>query len=117
LIVSIYPVFMLISSPTENIGYAALGVLLLALLASAICAPAYPYAIKSFEVELRFSGVASSWNLGNALLGGTTPAICTALVNWLETPLAPAFYLVTVSVALLVVKYFATQEHNLHIDK
>jgi MHS family proline/betaine transporter-like MFS transporter len=116
-IFTIIPVFMLIANPIENIGYVMLGILLLSALASAICAPAYPYAIKSFEVELRFSGVASSWNLGNALLGGTTPAICVYFTEVMHTPIAPAFYLIVVSLALIIVKYWTTRGHKPHVER
>jgi len=115
-IVTIIPIFMLLAHTSEHIGLVMLGILLLGALSAAICAPAYPYAIKSFEVELRFSGVATSWNAGNALLGGTTPAIATFLTDQTGSPIAPAFYLIAVAMALIIVKYYTTHGTHKHKD-
>jgi MHS family proline/betaine transporter-like MFS transporter len=106
------PIYSLMANYEHNLILTFLGVFLMGILSAAICAPSYPYAIKSFEVELRFSGVATSWNLGNALLGGTTPLISTYLTRELSSPIAPAFYLIAVAFALLFIKAFvAPKEH------
>lgn len=42
----------------------------------------------------RYSGVAFHYTFGQALFGGTTPLIATALVAWTGNSMAPAFYLV-----------------------
>lgn len=106
------PIYMLMANPYHNVGLVILGVSLLGMIAAAMCAPAYPYAIKSFEVELRFSGVASSWNLGVALMGGSTPAISLLLTEKFGTPIAPAFYLMGVAISLIFIKSFiATQKY------
>jgi MHS family proline/betaine transporter-like MFS transporter len=89
---TIVPIYGLLASP-DDVSSVILGMILLGLVASAICAPAYPYAIQAFEVELRYSGVAFSWNMGLALFGGTTPAISAMLCQKYGT-IAPAYYLV-----------------------
>jgi MFS transporter, MHS family, proline/betaine transporter len=111
-IIVIVPIYMMLANPIHDIGLVFLGLTLLGALSAAICAPAYPYAIKSFEVELRFSGVASSWNMGIALLGGTTPAISTYLTEKFASPIAPAYYLIGVALSLILIKAFvATKKH------
>lgn len=56
---------------------------------------------ESFPTEVRYSGFAISFNLANALLGGTAPFICTWLISVSGSVLAPAFYLSVVSVLAL----------------
>ena len=46
-----------------------------------------------FPVHERYSGIGFGYALGGALLGGTTPLIVASLVNWLDSPLVPAYYL------------------------
>lgn len=107
-ILTIVPVFMLITSPEKDM--LLIGVVLLGLLSSAICAPAYPYAISAFEVELRYSAMAFSWNLGNAILGGTTPVISTYLAAEFGH-VAPAYYLAGLMFAFMAVSY-ATRKYK-----
>ncbi|MBA3813510.1 MAG: MFS transporter [Alphaproteobacteria bacterium] len=46
-----------------------------------------------FPVHERYSGIGVGYALGGALLGGTAPLIVLTLVNWLDLPFAPAYYL------------------------
>ncbi|CAL7962478.1 MFS transporter [Alphaproteobacteria bacterium] len=96
IIVCIYPLFKLISNIEHNIWYVFIGLAGISTLCAAIGAPAYPYAIKSFPPELRYSGVALGWNLGNAIFGGTTPLICTLLTTRISAD-APSYYLIFTS--------------------
>lgn len=109
-IITVMPIYGLFTMGDHNIGHVFLGICLFGMLAAAICAPAYPYAIKAFEVELRFSGVAFSWNLGNALMGGTTPLISTYLTKHYGV-VSPSYYLMAVA-ALFIVVSFATRKHK-----
>ncbi len=95
IIISAIPIFYAISYGTNDITI-YLSIALLGLLAAAMGAPAYPYAMRSFPPELRYSGVALGWNIGNALFGGTTPFICTLLVDKFGN-IAPAYYIMATS--------------------
>jgi MFS family permease len=54
-------------------------------------AGAVPYAIvSSFPASIRYSGLASSYNIAYAIFGGLTPMLVTYAMR--ETPLAPAYY-------------------------
>lgn len=108
---TIIPIYYMLANPVYDLSKVLAGILFLGILAAAICAPAYPYAIKSFEVELRFSGVASSWNLGNAIFGGTTPLISAFLTEKFG-PIAPAYYLILICLAFMVVKYNYAHVHK-----
>lgn len=46
-----------------------------------------------FPAKIRYSGVAFSYTLGQALFGGTAPLIAHALVEWVGSGMAPAIYL------------------------
>lgn len=106
----IIPIYMLISNPEHQLYKVMIGIVTLGIVASAICAPAYPYAIKAFEVELRYSGVAFSWNTGLALFGGTTPAISTYLSQKISV-IAPAYYILALAIAFMAVSY-ATRRYK-----
>ena len=103
-IIAIIPIYTLLANPDHYIPHVLSGIFLLGTLAAGICAPAYPYAIKSFEVELRFSGVATSWNLGIALFGGTTPSISIFLTEKFG-PTGPAYYLMLICLTFLLIKF------------
>lgn len=109
-LLSVYPIFMLLTY-TANVGVIFIGCFLFGALAAAICAPAYPYAIRVFEVELRFSGVAFSWNLGNALMGGTTPLIATYLTTQYGN-LAPSFYLMSMALLFITINIVYNKAHH-----
>ncbi|MDZ5761213.1 MFS transporter [Lyticum sinuosum] len=78
-----------------------MGITLLSVLCAAMSAPLYPYAIMSFPPELRYSGVSLSYNLGNALFGGTTPLICAILVEKFGI-LGPAYYITGTSAIFII---------------
>ncbi|MDJ1305507.1 MAG: MFS transporter [Candidatus Midichloria sp.] len=103
LIVCSLPVFKMLSS--DNISIILLGLFIISMLAAAISAPAYPYAIENFSPILRYSGVAMSWNIGNALFGGTAPTIETYLAQYIGLE-APAFYLILIALLFLIMSYF-----------
>ncbi len=113
IIMTVLPVYEMIASPKDQVGEVFMGLVFLGMLASGVCAPAYAYAIKSFEVELRFSGVAFSWNLGNALMGGTTPMISRYLSEKF-TPVAPAFYLMALALTYIVITIITRKKVKSH---
>lgn len=55
-----------------------------------------------FPTKNRYSGFAVSFNLSNALFGGTAPFVATLLIRQTGSDLAPAFYLVAAAVVSLV---------------
>jgi MHS family proline/betaine transporter-like MFS transporter len=57
-----------------------------------------------FPTRTRYSGIALSFNVTAALVGGTAPYVSTWLIDLTGNTLAPAFYLmVTAAVTLSVV--------------
>lgn len=55
-----------------------------------------------FPTNIRYSGVALSYNLAYATIGGLSPIICTLAIQHLNTILAPAYYVISVAVAALL---------------
>ncbi len=55
-----------------------------------------------FPTRVRYSGFAISFNLSNALFGGTAPMMATLLIAATANDLAPAYYLVGAAVISLV---------------
>jgi MHS family proline/betaine transporter-like MFS transporter len=111
IIVLIIPTFLLIANADHNVTEVLLGLLILGFLAAAICAPAFPYAISAFEPELRYSGMAFSWNMGIALFGGTTPAISTFLAEKIGHH-APAYYIIVMAIAFIIVTYATRKDKH-----
>lgn len=55
-----------------------------------------------FPTDVRYSGFAFTFNSANALLGGTAPLFATWLIQETQSPLAPAWYLIAVSIIALI---------------
>ncbi|MDQ2803473.1 MAG: MFS transporter, partial [Pseudomonadota bacterium] len=55
-----------------------------------------------FPTKVRFSGFAFSFNLANALFGGTAPFVATWLIGLTGSKLAPAYYLMFAALIALV---------------
>ena len=60
------------------------------------------YLIETFPTSVRFTGFAFSFNLANAIFGGTAPFIATWLIYTTGSSIAPAWYMVAVSAVALV---------------
>lgn len=60
------------------------------------------YLTETFPTDVRYTGFALSFNLANAIFGGTAAMISTALIAATGSNLAPAWYMVAVSVVALV---------------
>lgn len=65
--------------------------------------------IKTFPPNIRFSGVSAAYNISFAVFGGLTPLINTMLIEHLQNPMAPAYFVVVVNIigaiALLKIKF------------
>lgn len=111
IIIAVVPVFMMLTDSSHNIPKVFFAIFLFSMLASAICAPAYPYAISAFAPELRYSGVAVSWNVGIALFGGTTPAISKFLVTKYGVN-APALYIMVMCVCFIAISFLTRRDKH-----
>jgi len=62
-----------------------------------------------FPTKVRYSGFAVSFNLSNALFGGTAPFMATLLIGMTQSKLAPGWYLVAASAVSLAAVLFAAE--------
>ncbi|MEW1955384.1 MFS transporter [Terrabacter sp. NPDC080008] len=62
-----------------------------------------------FPTKNRYSGFAVSFNLSNALFGGTAPFVATLLIARTGSDLAPAFYLMAAALVSLVAVAYARE--------
>lgn len=61
-----------------------------------------PILAELFPTTIRYSGIALTYNLGNALFGGFTPLIATALIYRTGILISPAYYLMLVAAISLI---------------
>lgn len=69
------------------------------------------YLTETFPTEVRFSGFALSFNMANALFGGSASYISFMLIQASGNPIAPAFYMVAIGVVALIAMLFS-HEHT-----
>ena len=99
-IACIHPVFVFLNADVcANIFTFSL---IIAILAASVAAPYYPFAIRFFAPELRYSGISLGWNLGNAFFGGTTPMIASLMVFKFGV-IGPSFFLIAIAALFLVI--------------
>src|SRR5699024_5206466 len=53
---------------------------------------------ENFPTRVRYTGFAVSFNVGNALFGGTAPAIATLLISKTGNPIAPGWHLMVAAI-------------------
>lgn len=114
LAVSIYPLFVVLSSAAEwnDLG----GLIVIALLASAVTGAAPAAFVELFPTHTRYSGIAVGYNGTQAVLGGTTPFIATWLVDVTGNPRAPAFYFLAAAALCGVAAYCMTERAGKSIE-
>jgi MHS family proline/betaine transporter-like MFS transporter len=73
--------------------------------------------IENCPAEVRYSGIAFSYNLGMALFGGTTPLVITLLTERFGL-LAPAYYLmIMASISLIAISSIEANQKNILHDQ
>ncbi|MGL4544741.1 MAG: MFS transporter, partial [Plesiomonas sp.] len=70
-----------------------------------------PYVmVRAFPAEVRFSGISFSYNVAYAIFGGLTPIFITLIMKL--TPLAPAYYVLALSVIGLLLGLYLHRDLN-----
>jgi len=67
--------------------------LLLSVLSGLTQGPLNVYFAKLFPIEIRYSGLSFGYTMGQALFGGTASLILLALIKWIGSQEAVAFYI------------------------
>lgn len=66
--------------------------------------------VRAFPAEVRFTGIAFSYNVAYAIFGGLTPIFVTLVMT--ITPLAPAYYVLALSAIGLLVGIYLKRDLN-----
>ena len=69
------------------------------------------YLTETFPTDVRYSGFALSFNMANALFGGSASFISIGLIEATGNPIAPAWYVVLIS-AIALVAMIMSHEHS-----
>jgi len=91
-VVIAYPLFLMLENDL-TLSTVILVQAILGMITAGFGAPSMALLSTYFPVHERYSGIGFGYALGGALLGGTTPLIIATLVNWFNSPLMPAYYL------------------------
>ncbi len=70
------------------------------------------YLTETFPTEVRYSGFAMSFNLANALFGGSASFIAIGLIQLTGNNLAPAGYMVVISIIALAAVILSHENHD-----
>ena len=101
------PAFELLS--LGGIGFAILAQLLLGAMLAGNDGVLATFLTEMFPTRVRYSSFALSFNLGNAMFGGTAPFIATGLIALTGTNFAPGFYLMGAAAVAFVALLFTTE--------
>ncbi len=88
-------------------------VLILSFTAACYNVPVLTLTISQVPKQHKFAGTAFGFNLGAAVLGGTTPLLITMLMHWLSPITSLSFYLVAVAVVGFVVVFSTKEPHKM----
>ena len=101
------PMFMLLD--TGNFLIIVLVQILLGAMLSLNDGTLPSFLAEMFPTRIRYSGFAVSFNLSNALFGGTAPFVATALIASTQSDLAPGWYLMAAAVISLIAVAFSVE--------
>lgn len=116
LAVMIYPGFYwLNASPTPAVLFTVVGLLSITLVIQSV--PGITMLPEMFPKHVRVSGMSLVYSVGVALFGGFSPFISTWLVNATGNKLAPAWYLLAMTLVSLIGLYSLKDHTGRDIDK
>lgn len=96
LAVSAYPLFVLFTF--QSIYWVIVSYLLFSVIFGAIPSAYSSMLTALYPTQIRYSGIALSYNLAYAIVGGLSPIICTLAIHYSGSIMAPAFYILIVAV-------------------
>ncbi|WP_077329877.1 MFS transporter [Virgibacillus siamensis] len=102
------PSFMLINSNVT--AWVFIGIMIMAILLAALMGTMPSQLPSLFFTEVRYGGLAITYNISVSLFGGTAPLVVSWLVDISGSNLAPAFYVIFVAlIGIVVVSLFLTK--------
>jgi MHS family proline/betaine transporter-like MFS transporter len=112
----IYPAFAIITTTGTSVVVVTLCLVVLMLFISAATATFVVTINELFPTHLRFSGVATGYNLSNALLGGTVPLVSGLLVAYYGN-IAPSIYAVIASIIIVIIIAKMPETKGINLEK
>ncbi|MCI1480607.1 MAG: MFS transporter [Eggerthellaceae bacterium] len=109
------PVFHLFG--TERFGVILVCELVLCLLLTVNDGTLASYLTETFPTNVRYSGFAFSFNLANALFGGSASYISFALIEATGDAIAPAYYMVGVSLVAFIAMVLSHEHTGLDLSE
>lgn len=106
LLITVYPGFLLAVEFLSPITLISL-IAWLALLKSVYFATVPSMMADIFPIKTRASGMALSYNVSVTVFGGFAPMICTSLIKFTNSSLAPSYYLIVIGFVSLFALYHA----------
>lgn len=90
---------------TQNMALILLSEGLFALIFAAVSGSQHAYLQNLFPTRIRYTGISFSFNLGTAILGGTTPVLMTYLYDITQNLMIPAYFLMALALMTLVLNF------------
>ena len=109
------PAFMILN--TAQFGLVLLAELALCFILTLNDGTLSSYLTETFPTEMRYTGFALSFNLANAIFGGTAPMISTWLIAVTGSTMSPAWYMVGVALVALVAMVLSHENSHKHLDE
>ncbi len=104
-----WPAFQYFASASAKLK----NIMLLCAIFTALPGGLLPLLVNFFPTEVRYTGIATCYNLGFAVFGGFAPFFTTALAGHVDDHLGPAIYLFTVALASLIALLFTWPNEQL----
>ena len=74
--------------------------------------------VELFPTNIRFTGLALSYNISAALLGGTAPIVYLKLIQYTKSTISPVFYIITfVIITIIALSYYKDSYKNILKEK
>ena len=107
---SIYPLYTLFHY--HNFYLVILVAVICSLFASCVAGVFPCMNTELFPTQVRYSGVALTYNFGFGILGGLTPLIATELIHWSGNLVAPSWILMVIATVALIAWVFTRETYR-----
>lgn len=108
------PIFYLLTQ--ANLLLISAGLVLFNALLALACAPMAALYLELFPTEVRYTGIAVSYNLSFALFAGTAPMLATLCLRLSPNPIAPAFLVMSAALLSGLCFYFMPETFQRNLE-
>jgi MFS family permease len=98
----IYPVYLIITSPTASAPVIVALNMLLNFIFSTGMGASYAFLTEAFPKSVRSSGLGILYALGVMIFGGTTQFVVAWLIEWTKDPMVPAWYQMAANIVAII---------------